>query len=204
MIGAGALVLVTAATLPATTVKQLIDLARTKPNGITYASAGTGGINHFAGALFARTAGIQMLHVPYKGGAPALTDVMGGQVQMMIGSMPLTLTQIRAGRVRALGVTSPKRSPLLPDVPAIGEAGAPGYEIQLWWGLLAPAAVPPAIVSKLNTEIASVLRQPESAQRLEAEGAEPRPLTSAQFARVIAAELDKWVRVAREANIKAE
>jgi tripartite-type tricarboxylate transporter receptor subunit TctC len=122
----------------------------------------------------------------------------------MFGSMPLTLAQIRAGKVKALGVTSAKRSPLLPDVPAIAEAGVPGYEIQTWWGILAPAAVPASIVTKLNTEITAVIRQPDSAQRLEAEGAEALPMSSAEFGRLIIAELDKWARVAREANIRAE
>jgi tripartite-type tricarboxylate transporter receptor subunit TctC len=204
MIGAGALVLVTNLSFPANNVKQLIDLAKAKPGAITYSSAGTGGINHFAGALFARVANVQMTHVPYKGGAPALTDVIGGQVQLMFGSMPLTLTQIRAGKIKALGVTSPKRSALLPDVPAIGEAGAPGYEIQTWWGILAPAGVRAPIIARLNGEIAAILKQPESAQRLESEGAEPWVLSSAEFAGVIAAELDKWARVARESNIRAE
>jgi tripartite-type tricarboxylate transporter receptor subunit TctC len=204
MIGAGPLVLVTNASFSASSVKQLIEVAKAKPKALTYASAGTGGINHFGGALFAHVTGIQMTHVPYKGGAPALTDVIAGQVQLMFGSMPLTLAQIRAGKVKALGVTSAKRSPLLPDVPAIAEAGAPGYEIQTWWGILAPAAVPASIVTKLNTEITAVIRQPDSAQRLEAEGAEALPMSSAEFRRLIIAELDKWARVAREANIRAE
>ncbi|HEY0337849.1 MAG TPA: tripartite tricarboxylate transporter substrate binding protein [Burkholderiales bacterium] len=204
MIGAGPLVLVTNASFSASSVRQLIEVAKAKPKALTYASAGTGGINHFGGALFAHVTGIQMTHVPYKGGAPALTDVIAGQVQLMFGSMPLTLAQIRAGKVKALGVTSAKRSPLLPDLPAIAEAGAPGYEIQTWWGILAPAAVPASIVTKLNTEITAVIRQPDSAQRLEAEGAEALPMSSAEFGRLIIAELDKWARVAREANIRAE
>jgi tripartite-type tricarboxylate transporter receptor subunit TctC len=204
MIGAGPLVLVTNGSFNASSVRQLIEVAKAKPKALTYASAGTGGINHFGGALFAHVTGIQMTHVPYKGGAPALTDVIAGQVQLMFGSMPLTLAQIRAGKVKALGVTSAKRSPLLPDVPAIAEAGAPGYEIQTWWGILAPAAVPASIVTKLNTEITAVIRQPDSAQRLEAEGAEALPMSSAEFGRLIIAELDKWARVAREANIRAE
>jgi tripartite-type tricarboxylate transporter receptor subunit TctC len=204
MLGAGALVLVTSPAFSARSVKQLIELAKAKPNAITYASAGTGGINHFGGALFAHVANVQMTHVPYKGGAPALTDVIAGQVQLMFGSMPLTLGQIRAGKVKALGVTSAKRSPLLPDVPAIAEAGAPGYEIQTWWGILAPAGIPASVVTKLNNEITGIIRQPDSTQRLEAEGAEALPMSSTQFGRLIVAELDKWARVAREANIRAE
>ncbi|MEO7726942.1 MAG: tripartite tricarboxylate transporter substrate binding protein [Burkholderiales bacterium] len=204
MLGAGPLVLVTHPAFPASNVKSLIELATAKPNTLTYSSAGTGGINHFGGALFSRVAHVQMIHVPYKGGAPALTDVMGGQVQLMWGTMPLTLTQIRAGKVKALAVTSAKRSPLLPDVPAIGEAGAPGAEISTWWGILAPAAVPGAIVTRLNNEIAAILVTPESAQRLAAEGAEPWPLSSAAFGRVIGDEITKWTRVANEANIRAD
>jgi tripartite-type tricarboxylate transporter receptor subunit TctC len=204
MLGAGPLVLVTHPAFPAGTVKALIELAQAKPNTLTFSSAGTGGINHFGGALFSRVAGVQMIHVPYKGGAPALADVMGGQVQLMWGTMPLTLTQVRAGKVKALAVTSTQRSPLLPDTPTIGEAGAASAEISTWWGILAPATVPGAIITRLNNEIAAILVTPESAQRLAAEGAEPWPLTSAAFSRVMTSEIEKWTRVAREARIRAE
>jgi len=197
-------VLVAHPALPANNVRQLVELARAKPNSLAYSSAGVGGINHFGGALFASVTNVQLTHVPHKGGAPALLDVIAGQVQLMFGSMPLTLSQIRAGKVKALGVTSTKRSPLLPDVPPIAEAGAPGYEIRAWWGLIAPAGVPALIVSRLNSEIVAILKEPESAQRLEAEGAEPLPTSSADFERVIANELVKWARVARESNIRAE
>jgi len=203
-LGAGPLVLVTHPAFSAGTVKALIELAQAKPSTLTYSSAGTGGINHFGGALFSRVAGVQMIHVPYKGGAPALTDVMGGQVQLMWGTMPLTLTQIRAGKVKALAVTSVKRSPLLPETPTIAEAGAPGAEISTWWGILAPAGVPGAIVTRLNNEIAAILVTPESAQRLAAEGAEPWPQTSAAFSKVITSEIEKWTRVARDARIRAD
>lgn len=204
MLGSGPLVVTTHPAFPASSVKGLIDIAKSKPDGLTYASAGIGGINHFGGALFSRVAGVQMTHVPYKGGAPALADVMAGQVQLMWGTMPLSLTQIRAGRVKPLAVTSARRSPLLPDVPAIGEAGAPGAEIGTWWGLLAPAGVPAPLLARLNAEIAAILRQPDSAQRLSAEGAEPWILTSAEFAGVIRKEIEKWTRVARESSIRAE
>ncbi len=204
MLGAGPLVLVTHPAFAAGTVKAVIELAQAKPNTLTYSSAGTGGINHFGGALFSRVAGVQMIHVPYKGGAPALTDVIGGQVQLMWGTMPLTLTQIRAGKVKALAVTSARRSPLLPDTPAIGEAGAPGAEISTWWGIIAPAAVPAAIVTRLNNEIAAILVTPDSAQRLAAEGAEPWPLTGAAFSRVMTSEIEKWTRVARDAKIRVD
>jgi tripartite-type tricarboxylate transporter receptor subunit TctC len=204
MLGTGPLVLVANVSFPASSVKELIDDAMAKPNTIAYASVGTGGINHFAGALLERTAGIQLIHVPYKGGLPALTDVIAGHVQLMFGTLPLTLAQIRAGRVKALGLSGMQRTPLLPEVPTIAESGAPGYEINNWWGVLAPAGVPPAIVAKLDTEIAGILGEPESAQRLEAEGIVPSPLSSTAFSHALVSEIEKWARVAREANIRAE
>ena len=204
MLAAGPLVLVTHPGFPPGSVKALIELARAKPDTITYAVSGTGGINHFAGAMFARSAGVQLLNVPYKGGPPALTDVMGGQVQLMIATLAITQSHIRAGRLKALGVSTAKRTPLLPEVPVIAESGAPGYEISIWWGVLAPARVPGAIVAKLNREIADVLGQAESAKRLEADGAVPSPLASGEFGRALVAEIEKWKRVAREANIKFE
>jgi tripartite-type tricarboxylate transporter receptor subunit TctC len=203
-LGAGPLVLVANPAFPASNAKGLIELASAKPNTITYAVSGTGGVNHFAGALFSRITGTQLINVPYKGGPQALTDLIGGQVQVMFGTAAITLTQVRAGRLKALGVSTAKRSPLLPDVPTIAESGAPGYEMSIWWGVLAPAGTPVAIVDRLYAEIAGILQQPESAQRLAAEGAEPSPLPSAAFTRLLTAEIDKWKRVARDANIKAD
>lgn len=203
-LGAGPLVLVANPAFPAGNAKTLIELASAKPNTITYAVSGTGGVNHFAGALFSRITGTQLINVPYKGGPQALTDLIGGQVQVMFGTAAITLVQVRAGRLKALGVSTAKRSPLLPDVPTIAESGAPGYEMSIWWGVLAPAGTPAAIVDRLYAEIAGILKQPESAQRLAAEGAEPSPLPSAAFTRLLTAEIDKWKRVARDANIKAD
>jgi tripartite-type tricarboxylate transporter receptor subunit TctC len=203
-LGAGPLVLVANPAFPASNAKGLIELANAKPNTVTYAVSGTGGVNHFAGALFSRITGTQLINVPYKGGPQALTDLIGGQVQVMFGTAAITLTQVRAGRLKALGVSTAKRSPLLPDVPTIAESGAPGYEMSIWWGVLAPAGTPVAIVDRLYAEIAGILQQPESAQRLAAEGAEPSPLPSAAFTRLLTAEIDKWKRVARDANIKAD
>jgi tripartite-type tricarboxylate transporter receptor subunit TctC len=148
-------------------------------------------------------AGVQMTHVPYKGGAPALTDVMAGQISVMWGTMPLSLTQIRAGKIKALGITSLKRSPLLPSVPPIAESGVPGYEITTWWGMLAPSGVPAPIATRLNNDISGIITQPDSAQRLAAEGATPWPLSSAEFGKLIRTEIDKWTKVARDANIRA-
>jgi tripartite-type tricarboxylate transporter receptor subunit TctC len=203
-LGSGPLVLVANPAFPASNAKGLIDIATAKPNTVTYAVSGTGGVNHFAGALFSRITSTQLINVPYKGGPQALTDLIGGQVQVMFGTAAITLTQVRAGRLKPLGVSTAKRSPLLPDVPTIAESGAPGYEMSIWWGVLAPAGMPSTVVDKLYSEIAAILQQADSQQRLAAEGAEPSPLSSAAFTRLLTAEVAKWQRVAREAGIKAD
>ena len=203
-LGAGPLVLVAHPAFPARSAQGLIDLATAKPDTVTYAISGTGGVNHFAGALFARLTGVRLINVPYKGGPQALTDLIGGQVQVMFGTAAITLAQVRAGRLKALGVSSAQRTPLLPDVPTIAESGAPGYDMSIWWGVLAPAGMPAALVARLNAEIGGILAQPESAQRLAAEGAEPSPVAGAAFTRLLSAEVEKWTRVAREANIKVD
>jgi tripartite-type tricarboxylate transporter receptor subunit TctC len=204
MLGNGPLALVANPAIPPKNAKELIEFAKARPGAVSYASAGSGGVNHFGAELFARIAGIQMLHVPYKGGAPALTDVIAGQVNIMFATLPLSARQIQAGKVRAFGVSSLKRSPLLPDVPPLAEAGAPGYELNNWWGLAVPGGTPEPIVAKLNADVVAILAQPEAAQRLENEGAEPRPMTSAAFTRLVNDEIAKWTRVAREAGIKAQ
>ena len=186
--------------LPVQSVKELIALAHTRRGQLNYASAGNGNATHLAGALFTGMAHIELVHVPYKGTGPALTDLIGGQVQIMFGTAAITLNQIRAGRLKPLGVSSAKRTPLLPEVPTIAESGAPGYEMIIWWGVLAPAATSAAVVSTLNREIGAILEQPEAAQRLAAEGAAPTPASSAEFAKRIAGELDKWRRVARDGD----
>jgi tripartite-type tricarboxylate transporter receptor subunit TctC len=203
-LGAGPLVLVANSAFPASNVKSLIDLANAKPNTITYAISGTGGINHFAGGLFSRITGVKLVDVPYKGGAQALTDLIGGQVQIMFGTAAITLAHIRSGRMKPLGVSTPKRSTLLPDVPTLGESGAPGYAMNTWWGVLGPAGMPAGVALRLHSEIAAILAQPESAKRLEAEGAVPSPLPSIEFTRMLNAEIEKWTRVARDANIRVE
>ena len=204
MLASGPLVLVANPSFPASSVKALIDLAKAKPGSITYAISGTGGINHFAGALLARTAGVQLVNVPYKGGPQALTDVIAGQVQIMIGTLAVANAHIRSGRLKALGVSTAKRTPLLPEVPTIAEAGAPGYEISIWWGLLAPAGLQRPVLTRLNSEISGILGQPEAVKRLEADAATPTPLASADFGRVLASEVERWRRVAREADIRVD
>lgn len=204
LLGEGALALVTHPSFPAQSVKALVELAKKTPNSVTYAVSGSGGINHFAGALFSRMAGIQLLDVPYRGGPQALTDVIAGQVNIMIATVAITHRQVKAGKLAALGVSTRQRAPLLPDVPPIAEAGVPGYVMSTWWGVIAPAGTPKPIAEKLNREIGAVLGMAESRQRLENDGAEPKTLSSAEFGRLLADEVSKWTRVARESGIKAE
>ena len=204
LLGSGPLMLVVHPSVPARDVKELIALARSKPGALNYAVAGTGGVNHFAAALFGHMAKVEMTVVPYKGGAQALTEVIGGQVELMFGTMALSLRHARAGKVRALGVTADRRSALIPEVPTIAEAGVPGYEISSWWGMVAPAGVPAPIINRLNSEIAAVLKQPELAQRLEPDGAFPASSTSGAFPQRLNAEVEKWKRIARDSDIKME
>jgi tripartite-type tricarboxylate transporter receptor subunit TctC len=203
-LGTGPLVLVANQTFPATSVKGLLDLAAAKPNSIAYAIAGTGSIGHFAGALFARTFNIRLVNVPYRGGAQAIADLIGGQVQVMFSTAALARPQIRAGRIRALGVTTAQRSPFLPDVPTIAESGATGYEASIWWGTLAPPNLPENIAAILNGEIARILGEPESVKRLENENISPWVLSGTDYSRRIAVEIEKWQRIAREADIKID
>jgi tripartite-type tricarboxylate transporter receptor subunit TctC len=204
LLASGPLVLVAHPSFPANDAKGLIAIARDKPQSVTYAISGTGGINHFGGALFASMAGVQLRDVPYKGGSQAITDLIAGRVQTMFSTLTIALTQVRAGKLKAIGVTAPRRSTLLPDVPTIAESGLPGYQMNTWWGVLAPAGVPGDIVSTLNREIASVLKQPDSAKRLTASGAEPTPMSSAEYGRLLSSEVAKWQDVAKKANISAK
>ena len=202
--GRGPLVLVSNPGFAPTTVKALIELASAKPNSVAYGVAGTGSIGHFAGALFARAAGIQLANVPYRGGAQALADLLAGQVQVMFSTAALARSQVKAGRLRALAVTTAQRSPLLSELPTIAESGVPGYDVNIWWGALAPQGVPSAIAAKLNSEIGRILREPESAKRLESEVIVASLIAGPDFTRLMSAEVEKWQRTAREADIKAE
>ena len=190
-------------TLPLKTIKELVALAKSKPGLIRYASSGIGGFNHFGGELLNTMAGVKMVHVPYKGGGPAMLDVMTGQVEVSVGTLIQTLPHIRSGKLKALGVGSQKRTPILPDVPTVSESGVPGYDVTVWWGILAPASVPEGIITKLNSTITEILREPEMAKRLAAEAAEPIIETPAAFSQVIANDIQKWARVAKQADIKA-
>ena len=204
MLGRGTNVLIVNPSLPARSLQELIALAKTKPGQINYASTGVAGMHHFGGEMFKRAAGIDVTHVPYKGGGPATLAVIAGQVDMMFSTLPLALPYIRAGKVRPLGVGSAARSPLLPDVPTLSEAGARGYEFTVWWGIVAPAGTPLPIIKKLNAGFNGIMRDPEAAKQLAAEGAEVTPWTPAQFGALIENNLATWKRVARDADIRAE
>jgi tripartite-type tricarboxylate transporter receptor subunit TctC len=203
-LGTGPNVLVVNTKLPVHSVKELIALAKAKPGQLNYASAGVGSFQHLGGELFRIMAGIDVVHVPFKGGGPATTDVIAGSTQYSLGSLINLIPHIRAGTLRALGIGGAHRSPLLPDVPTIAEAGVPDYEAANWWGILAPAGTLPAIVRRLHTELTTIIRSDETRKRLDAEGAQALPLSSEAFGKLIAAETVKWARVIKEAGIKPE
>lgn len=189
--------------VPAKTVPEFIAYAKSNPGKVNMASGGNGSPAHTAGELFKMMTGVKMLHVPYHGGAPALTDLMGGQVQVMFSPLPESIGAIKAGKVRALAVTSAKRSQALPDVPTVGES-VPGFEATTWQGIGAPKDTPTEIVDKLNQEINAVLAEPAIKERLAKLGSVPAPMSPADFETLIVAETKKWAKVIREANIKLQ
>jgi tripartite-type tricarboxylate transporter receptor subunit TctC len=197
-------ILVVNPALPAKTVKELITYGKANPGKLTYASAGAGGTIHLSAELFKSMTGVDMLHVAYKASPLAHIDMISGQVQVMFDGMPTALPQVKAGRLRALGVTTARRFSELPDVPTIAEAGVPGYEAAGWFGYAAPAGTPKAVIDRLNAEIVKILNQPEVRQRLAQQGAEPAPDTPQAFAAYIQAEYAKWDRVIRALNIRLE
>jgi tripartite-type tricarboxylate transporter receptor subunit TctC len=190
--------------LPVNSVAELVALAKQKPGELDYASAGIGSFQHLGGELFKLTAGVNLVHVPYKGGGPAMADVIAGHVKIMFSSLVQTTPFIKAGQLRALGTGGTKRNPVLPDVPTIAEAGVPGYEANNWWGIMAPAGTPKAIVDRLYGAIQEVLKSPELTQAFDREGAATVTMTSEEFAKYIENEIVKWGRVVREGNIKAQ
>ena len=191
--------------VPAANVRELIALARAQPGKLTFASIGQGGSIHLAGELFRSMAGIDMTHVPYKGSAPALTDVIGGQVSLMFDAGVSALPQVRAGKLRALAVTSAKRSSSAPDLPTVAEAAnLPGYEATIWFGLVAPAGTPREIVTRLSQEFARVSRQTALRERFAPQGVELAATTPEEFADIIKAEIPKWGKVLRDANVTPE
>ncbi len=195
-------VLVVNPALPARSVKELIALARTKP--LYYGSSGTGGFSHLAGALLAQLGGIEMTHVPYKGGAPALTEVMSGQIHMIVQTLLQAQPHIRSGRLRALAVTSGKRSRAAPELPTMIEAGVPGYDVTGWYGLVAPPKTPQPIIARLNREIAKLLHTQEVRERLAADGSEVVGSSPEQFRAHVKSEVAKWSKLAKQAGIRIE
>ena len=198
------IILVAHPSVPAKTVQELIAYAKKNPGKLAFGSAGNGGGTHLAGELFKTMAGVDLLHVPFKGSAPAMTDLLGGQVQLMFSDAPTALPHIKSGRVRALGVGSPKRSALVPDVPTIAESGVKGYDAYSWAGVFAPAGTPKEIVAKVNADIVKALSDPEVRKRLLEAGAEAAPGTPDQFGAFLKAEIAKWAKVVKDANIKAD
>lgn len=187
--------------LPARTARDLVAIARTRPGTLDYASAGTGSSSHIAAELFRMVAKIEITHVPYKGNGPALADLLGGQVPMMFNNLAPSVSQVKAGRLRALAVTGEKRSPAAPEVPTMAESGYPGALFMLWVGMLAPAGTPADIVTRINAEIAAVSKLPEVRERLASEGTEAYTVSPAQMAEILRTETEKWARVVKAANI---
>jgi len=197
-------VLVANPKMPAKSVEELIALARSKPGKLTYGSSGIGGTSHLSGALFCSLADIDMTHVPYRGGEPAMTDVVAGQIDMLFSTLLQSHGLIKAGKLRALAVTTATRSPALPDLPTMQEGGVPRYEVTPWYGVVAPAGTPPAIVNKLNREIVRIVHLPDVIQKMATDGSEPVGNTPEQFAAHIKSEVEKWRDLIRKTGIRTE
>jgi tripartite-type tricarboxylate transporter receptor subunit TctC len=204
MLGSGPNIVTVHPDLPVKSIKDLVALAKQKPGELQYASAGVGSFQHLGGELFKLMAGIDVMHVPFKGGGPAMIDVMGGHTKILFSSLVQTTPHIRSGKLRALATGGPKRSPVFPDLPTVAEAGVPGYEGVNWWGVLAPAGTPKPVVDKLSRDIAAALASPELQKQFETEGAEVVQMGPDEFGKFLAAEMTKWERVVKEAKIKAE
>ena len=197
--------LVTASnSLKVESAKELLALAGSKPGLISYGSAGPGSINQIAAELIALSAGVKLMHVPYRGGAPALNDLVGGHVDVYVSSLPQVLQLAQTGQAKALAVTSAKRTPQLPDVPTLDEAGIAGFDLWSWWGIVGPAGMPPDVVNALNSEIGKMLNSPELATFLSNEGAEAEAMTPQQFGDLMRLETERWIKVAHEANISID
>jgi tripartite-type tricarboxylate transporter receptor subunit TctC len=196
--------IVTNPAVPATTLKELIALAKAKPGQLTFSSAGNASPSHLAGALFQSSAGVRLIHVPYKGGAPSVGAVIGGETQIAIESPPPIIPQVKAGKLRGLAAARANRSPLLPDVPTASEAGLAGFEVGSWYGFHAPAGTPKAIIDKLHAEMVKAMQTPELRERFASVGADMIANTPQQFGAFVDAELKKWGAVIKAAGVKAE
>ncbi len=203
-IGNGPNVLSVHPALPVKTTGDLIALAKAKPGQLNFASAGVGSSVHLASELFRSMAKIDVVHIPFKGGFPAMVDVISGNSQYIIGTLVQALPQVRAGKLRALGLASNKRTAAMPELPTIGESGLPGYEAANWWGLVVPAGTPQRIVDRLDKEVAQILALPEITRRFANDGAEPDPVSQGEFRKFVAAETAKWSKVVKQAGIKPQ
>lgn len=193
-------VLVVSPQVPAKNFAELIALAKAKPGELTYGSAGNGSSNHLSGELFRTAAGIQINHIPYKGSAPAMVDLLGGRLSMMFDTISQQTQNVAAGKVHALAVTGTKRSPLLPNVPTAQEAGLKGYDVSIWYGVLAPKSTPAPVIDRLQHEIAAVMATDEMKKRMEADGAEARVTTPSEFAALIKSDTAKWTPVVKNSG----
>ncbi len=197
-------VLIVNKNLAATDLKQFLALAREKPDQIAYGSAGNGSVNHLLGVMMSTDANVRLMHVPYRGAAPALTDLMSGQIQAVFTSLPSVIGHIREGTVRPLAVTSAKRAAAASDVPTIAEAGVPNFDVNPWFGLLAPAGTPPAVVRQINGDVAAALREKDTIDRLTGQGAEPLITTPEQFLALLQADVEKWGKVVKASGAKLD
>ncbi len=197
-------ILVAHPSLPVRNVRELLALARTKPGTLNYASSGSGTVTHLAGELLKTMARVNIVHIPFKGGAPALTALMSGEVEMSFENSLIVVPHIKAGKLHALAVTGAQRSRLMPELPTIAEGGLPGYNASGWYGFVVPVAVPKDIVARLAADITRVLRMPDVIERLSGQGAEPAGGTPEQFGGYIRTEIDKWTRLVKTANMKAD
>ena len=199
----GSNVLVVHPSVPAKSVKELIALAKAQPNKLSYGSSGAGNAGHLAGELFKGMAGIDMVHIPYKGGAPAMIDLLAGQIQLIFSSAPTAVPQVKNGKIRGLAVTTAKRSVVLPDLPTVSEAGLPGFEADNWYGVVTTMKTPRPVIDRLNTEIVRALHAPDVKQLLLTQGLEVRTSTPQEFGAYIKSEYEKWGKVIRTAGIVA-
>jgi tripartite-type tricarboxylate transporter receptor subunit TctC len=204
LVASGTYVLVRHPSVPANTVKELIALARSKPGRLNYASSGPGSPGNLAGELFNSMAAVKLVHIPYKGSTPGMVGVIGGEVDLMFNNIVPALPAIRDKRLAAIAITSAKRSTLLPDVPAISESGLAGFDVQTFYGLSAPAGIPPLILTRLNDEVVSAVRSPDAKRRLLDEGCEPVGSSPEEYAKVIRTEIAKWRKVVKDAGIRGE
>jgi tripartite-type tricarboxylate transporter receptor subunit TctC len=204
VMASGTNVLVVNPTLPAHSVQELVALARREPGELNYASAGIGSFQHLGGELFKLDAGVNIVHVPFRGGGPAMLDVLAGNTKIMFSSLVQTTPYIRNGQLRALGTGGAKRSPVLPEIPTIAEAGVPGYQATNWWGIIAPAGTPAAIIEKVHAALAAAQDSADTQRRLESEGAEVVRMSSAEFGAFMRSEMQKWGEVVRKGGITAQ